>query len=152
MISQSLERDLCGMKMADSTKIEHNPKILSGPVLTNSPNAVLSKTLLSRYQDLPLDADQILATYIWIDGTGEHLRCKDRTINFLPKVPKDLPVWNYDGSSTGQAEGHNADTYLVPRAIYKDPFRRGNHILVMCDTFKYNMEPTVSGSVRPMQG
>lgn len=54
----------------------------------------------------------------------------------------DLPVWNFDGSSTGQAEGHNSDTYLFARAIYKDPFRRGNHILVMCDTYKYNMEPT----------
>ncbi|XP_045531022.1 glutamine synthetase 1, mitochondrial-like isoform X2 [Pieris brassicae] len=192
--------------MADSTKIENNPKILSGPVLTNSPNAVLSKTLLSRYQDLPLPADKIIATYIWVDGTGEHLRCKDRTIGFIPKQPKDkltrileamtenclyeahtrsssmytvkycspffnpkdlesefdfqckwlertnkrsfdenlkdLPEWNFDGSSTGQAEGHNADTYLTPRAIYKDPFRRGNHILVMCDTYKYNMKPT----------
>lgn len=54
----------------------------------------------------------------------------------------DLPVWNFDGSSTQQADGHNSDTFLMPRAIYKDPFRRGNHILVMCDTFKYNMEPT----------
>lgn len=57
-------------------------------MLTNSPNAVLSKTLLSRYQDLPLPADRILATYVWIDGTGEHIRCKDRTLNFIPKVPK----------------------------------------------------------------
>ncbi|CAK1588693.1 unnamed protein product [Parnassius mnemosyne] len=123
-------------------KVEDNPKILSGPVLTNSPNAVLSKTLLSRYNDLPLPADKILATYIWIDGSGEHMRCKDRTLNFIPKQPKDLPVWNFDGSSTGQADGHNSDTFLVPRALYKDPFRRGNHLLVMCDTFKYNMEPT----------
>ncbi|XP_072930523.1 glutamine synthetase 2 cytoplasmic-like isoform X2 [Epargyreus clarus] len=196
--------------MADSThgKIEDNPKILSGPVLTNSPNAVLSKTLLGRYNDLPLPADRILATYVWIDGSGEHLRCKDRTLNFIPKLPKgklemileelnqkcslnaaeslqrkysiehkppffsprdldtafqvkcklrerentnsfdenlkELPIWNFDGSSTGQADGHNSDTFLVPRAIYKDPFRRGNHVLVMCDTYKYNMEPTTS--------
>ncbi|CAH2268250.1 jg19875, partial [Pararge aegeria aegeria] len=65
-----------------------NPKILSGPVLTNSPNAVLSKTLLGRYNDLALPVDRILATYVWIDGTGEHLRCKDRTLTFIPKQPK----------------------------------------------------------------
>ena len=26
--------------------------------------------------------------------------------------------------------------------IYPDPFRGGNNIMVMCDTYKYNKEPT----------
>ncbi|XP_050683308.1 glutamine synthetase 2 cytoplasmic-like isoform X1 [Leptidea sinapis] len=132
--------------MAEEAKgpIEHNPKILSGPVLANSPNAFLSKSVLTRYNDLPIPKDNILATYIWIDGTGEHVRCKDRTVNFVPKTPKDLPIWNFDGSSTGQADRKNADTYLIPQAIYKDPFRRGNHILAMCDTYTYKMQPTES--------
>lgn len=68
--------------------------------------------------------------------------CNSNTTMNTSYFSADLPVWNFDGSSTGQADGHNSDTFLVPRAIYKDPFRRGNHILVMCDTFKYNMEPT----------
>lgn len=54
----------------------------------------------------------------------------------------DLPVWNYDGSSTYQSEGSNSDTYLQPVAMYKDPFRRGNNKLVLCDTYKYNKKPT----------
>lgn len=57
-------------------------------------------------------------------------------------VVVDLPNWDYDGSSTNQATGQNSDTFLFPQAIYKDPFRRGNNILVMCDTYKYNYEPT----------
>ena len=51
----------------------------------------------------------------------------------------DLPIWNYDGSSTYQAEGSNSDMYITPRAIFKDPFRRGKHILVLCDVYKYDM-------------
>ena len=49
---------------------------------------------------------------------------------------QDLPNWNYDGSSTGQAPGHDSEVYLVPRCIFKDPFRGGDNILVMCDCYE----------------
>lgn len=112
--------------------------------LEESPNAHINKTIRSRYMDLPLPEGVVQATYIWIDGTGENVRCKDRTLNFIPEHPKDLPIWNYDGSSTYQAHGTNSDTYLHPVAIYKDPFRRGNNVLVMCDTYRFDGTPTES--------
>lgn len=56
----------------------------------------------------------------------------------------DLPIWNYDGSSTYQAEGQNSDTYLHPVTIYKDPFRRGNNILVLCETYRFDGTPTAT--------
>ncbi|KAG5676310.1 hypothetical protein PVAND_006157 [Polypedilum vanderplanki] len=110
-------------------------------MLEESPNSKLNKEILSRYTTLELPEGQIIATYVWIDGTGENLRCKDRTLNFIPSNPKDLPIWNYDGSSTYQALGENSDVYLYPCAIYRDPFRRGNHILVLCETYKYDGTP-----------
>lgn len=64
------------------------------------------------------------------------------TFEWLIIVAKELPIWNYDGSSTFQAEGSNSDTYLYPVAIYADPFTRGNNKLVLCDTYKYNKKPT----------
>ena len=42
-----------------------------------------------------------------------------------PKGLEDLKEWNFDGSSTNQAAGHDSDVYLRPAAIFKDPFRGG---------------------------
>ncbi|OXU19783.1 hypothetical protein TSAR_003738, partial [Trichomalopsis sarcophagae] len=120
----------------------------SGPaskaMLVDSPNAAMDKTLLNRYLDLPQPSDRVQAKYIWIDGTGEGIRSKTRTLNFVPKDPKELPKWQFDGSSTGQAEGGNSDIFLVPAAIYKDPFRRNDNVLVLCETYHQDMTPTKS--------
>ncbi|CAG0896348.1 unnamed protein product, partial [Cyprideis torosa] len=101
-----------------------------------------NKLVLSRFMKLPIPENQVQATYVWIDGTGENVRSKTRTLDFIPKEVGELPIWNYDGSSTYQAEGSNSDVYLHPCAIYKDPFRLGNNQLVLCETFKYNKQPT----------
>ena len=53
----------------------------------------------------------------------------------------ELPIWNFDGSSTGQAEGSNSDVYLYPVAMYRDPFRLGSNKLVLCETYKHNRKP-----------
>ncbi|ESP05027.1 hypothetical protein LOTGIDRAFT_184997 [Lottia gigantea] len=99
-----------------------------------------NKQVLEKYLDLEQNG-KVMAEYLWIDGTGEGIRSKCRTLNSTPKHPSDCPIWNFDGSSTYQAEGSNSDMYLHPCAIFKDPFRRGNNILVLCDVYKYNNKP-----------
>lgn len=111
-------------------------------VLENSPNAAINKAVVQRLMSLPVPANKVLATYIWIDGTGQNVRSKSRTLNFIPKDVSELPEWNYDGSSTFQSEGSNSDTYLNPVAMFRDPFRGGENKLVMCDTYKNNRKPT----------
>ncbi|ESN94749.1 hypothetical protein HELRODRAFT_186030 [Helobdella robusta] len=108
------------------------------------PGATLNKQMTQHYMSLPQADDQIQAMYVWIDGTGEYLRCKTRTVNFVPQKAEELPIWNYDGSSTYQAEGSNSDMFLKPVALFNDPFRRGNNKLVLCDTYKYNNLPADS--------
>ena len=43
--------------------------------------------------------------------------------NQLIVTISELPIWNFDGSATYQAEGNNTDVYLHPVALYRDPFR-----------------------------
>lgn len=113
--------------------------------LTHSPNTYLSKSILNRYKDLKISSKHIQATYLWIDGTGENLRLKKRVLSEPTSCPEELPKWQYDGSSTYQATGQNSDISLIPRAIYKDPFRGiTDDIIVICDTFQADGKPTKS--------
>ncbi|CAM0902145.1 unnamed protein product [Alopecurus aequalis] len=91
--------------------------------------------------DITPFTDKIIAEYIWVGGSGLDIRSKSRTISKPVEDPSELPKWNYDGSSTGQAPGEDSEVILYPQAIFKDPFRGGNNILVVCDTYTPQGEP-----------
>ncbi|CAF1929823.1 unnamed protein product [Brassica oleracea] len=100
---------------------------------------------LSNLLNLDLSGSKkIIAEYIWIGGSGMDIRSKGRTLPGPVSDPSKLPKWNYDGSSTNQAAGDDSEVILYPQAIFKDPFGKGNNILVMCDAYtpKGNPIPT----------
>ncbi|CAI0416281.1 unnamed protein product [Linum tenue] len=91
--------------------------------------------------DLSDTTEKIIAEYIWVGGSGMDMRSKARTLPGPVTDPSELPKWNYDGSSTNQAPGDDSEVILYPRAIFKDPFRKGNNILVICDSYTPAGEP-----------
>uniref|UniRef100_A0A3Q3KVS0 Glutamine synthetase n=1 Tax=Labrus bergylta TaxID=56723 RepID=A0A3Q3KVS0_9LABR len=108
--------------------------------MATSASSKLNKAVKQQYMELP-QGDKVQAMYIWIDGSGEGLRCKTKTLDSEPKTIEDLPEWNFDGSSTYQSEGSNSDMYLIPAAMFRDPFRKDPNKLVLCEVVKYNYKP-----------
>merc|ERR1719353_1761920 len=122
------------------------------------PSAVRSRTLgvrmaetvemdpavLARYMELPV-AGKIQAEYLFIDADGD-VRSKCRTVASDKVTVDQLPDWNYDGSSTNQAPGEDSEVIIKPRAIFKDPFRTGDNILVLTDTYTPGGTPLPTNS------
>lgn len=105
---------------------------MSSTVVSNAKN-------LEKYLQLPQNG-AVLAEYIWVDGSNG-IRSKCKTLDKAPKSVEDLPEWNFDGSSTDQAPGTDSDVYLRPVAIYKDPFRLGENIIVLCECWNNDGTP-----------
>ncbi len=99
----------------------------------------------------------IYLEYVWLDGNKtQGLRSKTKIVNKNPnkfdfkEIKKSLfenmshnqvSEWNYDGSSTGQAETSNSELILKPVNLFKDPFKGENAYLVLCEVFNINGTP-----------
>lgn len=85
--------------------------------------------------------EAVILEFIWIDGRG-HLRSKYKTI--YPTITTkedilDIEQWNYDGSSTFQAETSDSEIVLNPIKYCPNPFITDyKSYLVLCDTYTYS--------------
>lgn len=78
------------------------------------------------------------AEYIWVDGAEptQKLRSKTRVLSLSGDVTlESFPVWNFDGSSTGQSGTDNSDCIMRPVSFVRDPIRGGDNYLVMTEVF-----------------
>jgi|ETNvirnome_2_130_1030620.scaffolds.fasta_scaffold01055_12 glutamine synthetase len=71
-------------------------------------------------------------TYVWQNADGDTLG-KVRTIASLSPSLKDMPLWRFDGGSTGQAEVDKSDCILKPVRLY-----RGVGTYVLCEVLDSN--------------
>lgn len=70
--------------------------------------------------------------YIWLDRDIE-LRSKIKIVKTDIQDIDKVPIWNYDGSSTNQAEKNKSEIILKPRYMCNNPFYDG--YIIMCDTY-----------------
>lgn len=96
----------------------------------------------------------VICEYVWIGGNNK-LRSKTKILNITPQSLSNvtsvadlnmlllphIPNWNYDGSSTAQAQGCDSEVILKPVSIFRDPFRAAGSYLVLCGTYTPNGDP-----------
>jgi glutamine synthetase len=85
--------------------------------------------------------------YIWLDGDvpTQGLRSKTMVRSDFDGTLEKCPMWSFDGSSTGQAEGGDSDCLLKPVCIIPDP-DRGNAYLVMTEVLNADGTPHSTNS------
>jgi glutamine synthetase len=82
----------------------------------------------------------ILLEYIWLD-VNDNFRSKIRVLDDVDL--NNIPKWNYDGSSTGQALGEDTEIILNPVYKCRNPFFKSGlgymcSFLVLCETYNTN--------------
>jgi len=88
-----------------------------------------------------------LVEYIWIGGNNE-LRGKTRVMSGQITSIEQFPIWNFDGSSTHQAKGHDSEILIKPIALFSDPFRKHHHKIVLCETLYPDGTPHTTNNRR----
>jgi glutamine synthetase len=87
-----------------------------------------------------------IAEYIWLDN-NKKFRSKTKIIKHTASDYSSVPKftdWDYDGSSTGQADGKKSEITLRPIFVCDNPLLNttGNHILysklVLCETYNHD--------------
>ena len=102
-----------------------------------------------------------LLEYIWLDA-NDNLRSKIKiSDNLEPELESDstnnnpIPMWNFDGSSTGQSDCSNSDVLLKPVKLYKNPFFPSENTntkintnmisyIVLCECLNKDLSPHVT--------
>ncbi|CAL9701244.1 unnamed protein product [Knipowitschia caucasica] len=82
----------------------------------------LQRIAMRPYLALPPSHCQV--TYIWINSSGTEPMSKTRIMQNEPESLEEVPVWR---------GVHSRELSLVPVAIFRDPFIRGPHKMVLCD-------------------
>ena len=102
--------------------------------------------------------------YVWIGQNGFSqetwtLRSKLKVMKLssesLTKLSSgdvsELPLWSFDGSSTGQATGNNSDCILLPVRAVTDTIKNdGRSVIVLCEVLNPDKTPHITNYRRSL--
>ncbi|XP_037506277.1 glutamine synthetase-like [Rhipicephalus sanguineus] len=107
--------------------------------------------VFKKYLELEQPGDQVFCTYVFVDATLENVRSKMRVLSYEPLSPEECPKSTFCGKGTGQWPDAdvNSELYLVPVALFRDPFLKGRNKLVLCEVLNSDDQPNETNTRRP---
>jgi glutamine synthetase len=96
--------------------------------------------------NIDITNNTMIAEYVWSDLNG-NLRSKIKIIQkkYFYSFTKleDYPIWNFDGSSTGQSSTTVSDVIIRPVRLYKNPLINSSFdsVLVLCECLNKDLSP-----------
>ena len=98
-----------------------------------------------------------IAEYIWLDANKKFCSKTKVIYDLMDNNVYMYPKWDYDGSSTGQANGTSSEIVLVPIFVCNNPLLQysvknvnSHHVteckLVLCETFHLDGKPTAENT------
>ncbi|XP_070391237.1 glutamine synthetase-like isoform X1 [Dermacentor albipictus] len=107
--------------------------------------------IFKKYLDLEQPEDQVFCTYVFVDATLENVRSKMRVLRYEPKSPEECPRSTFCGAGTDQwpDAGVDSELYLLPVALFKDPFLKGRNKLVLCEVLNADEQPHETNTRHP---
>ena len=82
---------------------------MATPAAMRGYTAATDKNVLKTFMEMEQPDDKVMAEYIWIDGTGEGIRSKCRTLDSEPKKPQG----KHHGNISVQSDPRFPSTIIV---------------------------------------
>jgi glutamine synthetase len=105
-------------------------------------------------KEISVMRNKLFLEYVWLDGyKTQNLRSKIKVIDYNQELNgplnlKDVPEWNFDGSSTKQAPGDDSECILHPVRLYQQSGDNG--VIVLCEVNNSDGTPHISNTRRPL--
>ncbi|MFO0702463.1 MAG: glutamine synthetase beta-grasp domain-containing protein [Candidatus Andersenbacteria bacterium] len=102
---------------------------------------------------------KIQIEYLWIDGAKPYAKLRSKTKIVDPATITageghinlaGIPAWGFDGSSTSQATTKDSDRMLTPVALFPDPIRGDDNLIVLCEVCYFDGKPHESNTRRKL--
>jgi len=116
-------------------------------------NARSKIKIISKHELLNTDTNTLATTFINLSAYASEnssllwdpLQRLDSGYELGNVALHNIPIWNFDGSSTGQATGKDSDIILRPVRIYNNPLfintSQLTHLLILCECYEKTYQP-----------